>query len=270
MLTSILPAAVRNLWREYRDRSNSFYRLEYRARQPASAGRPFILFGDQSWTYAQVYEKALRYGAWLRQKLDVRPKDVVAVDMQNSDEFIFLCFGLWAVGAKPAFVNYNLTGEALTHCVRTAGASLMLVDPEVADNVDPGTRERLRDMRIEVLTPQLRADILATEPVRYPDDVRAGELGRDMCTLIYTSGTTGLPKGAIVSWSKMTLAGGFVGSWLGTQTSDIFYTVGGSCLLLLPSCPAFFSCSVPGGPPAHPSTHPSTRSFRQFLRASVR
>ncbi|KAG4217702.1 hypothetical protein PC116_g33818 [Phytophthora cactorum] len=167
---------------------------------------------------------ALRYGNWFKDRFGVKPKDIVAVDLQNSDHFIFICFGLWSIGAKPAYINYNLTGQPLVHCVNTANSVLMLVDPEVAANIDDDVREKLGDLQIEFLTEEVKADVLATKPVRPSDSLRSGEISKDIAILIYTSGTTGLPKAAIVSWKKMTLAGSFVGGFLGTKQSDVFYT----------------------------------------------
>ncbi|KAI0179061.1 acetyl-CoA synthetase-like protein, partial [Hypoxylon sp. FL1284] len=217
-------ASYRNVRRERNNRANTFYVLEEAAKNKSSRNRPFVLFQGHSWTYAQVYEMALRYGNWLQKTFSIKPNDVVALDFQNSDHFIFLCFGLWSIGAKPAFINYNLTGQALIHCVSTANSVLMLVDPEVAANVDESVREKLGDLRIELLMEEQKAEVLATDPVRPPDSLRDGQLARDLAILIYTSGTTGLPKAAIVSWAKMTTAGSFVGKWLGTKPSDIFYT----------------------------------------------
>ncbi|KAH9989107.1 acetyl-CoA synthetase-like protein [Xylariaceae sp. FL0662B] len=224
MLRAAFPTFFRNFSREWRDRCNTFYVLEQRATNKSSANRPFILYQDRSWTFAQVYEMALKYGTWLRQKYDIKARDIVAMSMQNSDDFVFLCFGLWSIGAKPAFINYNLTGEALAHCVNTAKAAMMLVDAEIAKNVDDVAREKMEGLRIEFLTDELKAEIVATDPVRPPDSLRTGEAATDMAILIYTSGTTGLPKAAIVPWGKLTLAGTFVGGWLGTTTSDVFYT----------------------------------------------
>ncbi|KAI0380326.1 acetyl-CoA synthetase-like protein [Hypomontagnella monticulosa] len=224
LLRGTIPALFQNVRRERKDRCNTFYVLEAAATNKSSRDRPFILYEDKSWSYAQVYEVALKYGNWLKTKFDVKPKDIVAIDVQNSDHFLFLCFGLWSIGAKPAFINYNLTSDALVHCVKTANSVLMLVDPEVAANVDNGVREKLGGLRIELLTDELRAEVFATEPVRPPDSLRSGQLAKDMAILIYTSGTTGLPKAAIVSWKKLTQAGTFVGSWLATKPSDVFYT----------------------------------------------
>ncbi|KAI1638330.1 AMP-binding enzyme [Biscogniauxia mediterranea] len=225
LFRGFIPAVFQNRYRESKDRSNAFYRLEQIATKKSSADRPFLLFQDRSWTYAQTYEAAMKYGNYLKAKFNLRPKDIVALDCPNSDHFVLLCFGLWSIGVKPAFINYNLTGDALSHCVNTAQAVLMLVDPDVAANVDDdGVRQKLGDLRIELLTPELITEVLATEPTRPPDSLRSGDLGHDMAILIYTSGTTGLPKAAIVSWSKLILGGMFAGGWLGTRTSDVFYT----------------------------------------------
>ncbi|KAI0106829.1 acetyl-CoA synthetase-like protein [Daldinia grandis] len=224
MLRGSLSAVFHIINRERKDRCSTFYTLEEAAKNKVTSNRPFIRFQDKSWTYAEVYEMALKYGDWFKTKFGVKSKDIVAVDLQNSDHFIFICFGLWAIGAKPAYINYNLTGQPLVHCVKTANSVLMLVDPEVAINVDDSVREKLGDLRIEFLTEEAKAEVLATEPVRPPDSLRSGEVSKDIAILIYTSGTTGLPKAAIVSWKKMTLAGSFVGSFLGTKTSDVFYT----------------------------------------------
>ncbi|KAI8623202.1 acetyl-CoA synthetase-like protein [Xylariaceae sp. FL1651] len=218
-----VPAMYRNSTRESKDRCNAFYRLEEIA-TGKSAGRVGILFEDRSWTYAQMYEAALKYGNYLKSRYNLKPKDIVALDLMNSDHFLLLCFGLWSIGVKPAFINYNLTGDPLCHCVNTAKSVLMLVDPDVAANVDEGVRQKLGDLRVEFVTEEFIAEAFAVEPVRPPNELRSGELGRDMAILIYTSGTTGLPKAAIVSWTKITTAGTFVGSWLKTQPSDILYT----------------------------------------------
>ncbi|KAI1463244.1 acetyl-CoA synthetase-like protein [Daldinia caldariorum] len=224
MLRGTIPAIYRVISRGRNDRCNIFYTLEDAAKNTATSNHPFILFQDKSWTYAEVYEMALRYGNWFKTKFGVKPKDIVAVDLQNSVHFIFISFGLWSIGAKPAYINYNLTDQPLIHCVKTANSVLMLVDPEVAVNIDDNVRESLGGLRIEYLTEEVKAEALAAEPARPSDSLRSGEAAKDIAILIYTSGTTGLPKAAIVSWKKLILAGSFIGGYLGTKQSDVFYT----------------------------------------------
>ncbi|KAI0126272.1 hypothetical protein BJ170DRAFT_400396 [Xylariales sp. AK1849] len=210
--------------REKRDRVNTFYKLESMATSKSTANNIYLMFEDKTWTYAQCYEMVMRYGNWLKTRYNLQKGDVVAMDMRNSDHYVMLCFGLWSIGVKPAFINYNLTGKALTHCVQAANAVMMLVDPDVQKNIDDDVRATLGDLRIDFLTSELLAEVLATKAERPPDSLRTGEVGRDMAILIYTSGTTGLPKAAIVSWGKLTLGGSFCAGWLNTRSSDIFYT----------------------------------------------
>ncbi|KAI1333895.1 acetyl-CoA synthetase-like protein [Xylariaceae sp. FL0016] len=224
VLRAIYPAVFRHTYREWKDHVNGFYLLEEVATKKSSANRTYLKFEDRSWTFAEVYEEAIKYGNYFKTKYNLKPKDIVAMDMPNSDHFVIMTYGLWSIGVKPAYINYNLTGEALRHCVKTASPALMIVNPDVAHNLDENVRRGLGDLTIEILTAELLAEASSTEPVRPPDHLRSGDVGRDMAILIYTSGTTGLPKAAIVSWSKMVLAGNFVGNWLGTRSSDIFYT----------------------------------------------
>lgn len=147
------------------------------------------------------------------------------MNLLNSDHFLLVTFGLWSIGAKPAYINYNLTGDALCHCVETANSVLMLVDPDVESNVNEEVRQKLGDLRIEFLNEEFISAAMNMDPVRPPNEVRSGEDGRDLAILIYTSGTTGLPKAAIVSWTKLITAPNFVGGWLHTPRSAILYTV---------------------------------------------
>ena len=225
LLRSAVPSALQLLVRSRRGRLNLFYTLEERATHKSSADRPFLLFEGRRYTYKQTYEQALRYGAWLRRRHGVRPRDIVAMDFQNSELFVFLWFGLWSIGARPAFINYNLTGHALVHCVQAATTRLMVVDPAVAAKVDDATRKQLPDVKVVILTPQIQAEIAEAKPVRAPDVDRSGEKSQEMAMLIYTSGTTGLPKPAIVSYAKCIIGSNYTSRWIRRTPDSVMYTV---------------------------------------------
>jgi acyl-CoA synthetase (AMP-forming)/AMP-acid ligase II len=224
LLRGAFMATRRSTQREKHDKVSTFYILEDRATTKATADHIYLMFEDRTWTYAQSYEMALRYGNWFKTKYGVKKGDVVAMNFQNSDHFILICFGLWSIGAKPAFINYNLTGKALTHCVKAVDAVLMLVDPEIDQNLDEDVRASLAGLPIDFLTGEIIAEVHASSSERPPDSLRCGELPRDTAVLIFTSGTTGLPKAAIVAWLKLTVAGSFATGWLATKPNDIFYT----------------------------------------------
>lgn len=229
---SAFKARIAMAMREKKDHLNMFYKLEEYARGKR-ADNTFLIFEGRQWTYKETYEIVLKYGTWLKNTCNVKSKDIVAMDFMNSEKFVFLWFGLWSIGAKPAFVNYNLTGAALSHCVKVSTTSLTFIDTEIQENFTQELRDELPTVDFKILTPELEAEILSTKGIREPDSSRTETLAQNIAALIYTSGTTGLPKPAIVSWAKVNVGTVLVGSWMSFKQSDIFYTVRtSSCFLL--------------------------------------
>ncbi|KAK0750112.1 hypothetical protein B0T18DRAFT_479882 [Schizothecium vesticola] len=189
MLNSIMPTVTRSAW----------WKLL------------FLRFEDKVYTYAQAYDNVLRYSVWLKEHHGIKKEELVALDFQNTDTLVFLLFAVWSLGAIPALINYNLSGSPLAHCVQRPGARLVLVDPVVAAN-------------FEVVTPALESQMLRSESIRPPDDQREDAMPDDMGALVFTSGTTGLPKAAIVSWAKTVIVGGFAARFIGTRSTDVYYT----------------------------------------------
>lgn len=212
------------LRRERGDSFNLFKDLEYFAHELSTRSKAFIWFQGTPHTYEQVYNAVLRYGTWMRQQYNVGKNQVVAINFENSLEFIYVWFGLWSIGAKPAFINHNVAGSPLAHCIRTSTAKLCLYDPLQSDNME-GIKSDLEDVQLVELSEHVKQEIMRMEPVRLPDEARKGERSRDMAILIYTSGTTGLPKPAVVSWRKA--IGAAMGpNWMSEiSRDDIMYSV---------------------------------------------
>lgn len=224
---SILFGSILRLVRSVRaNKTNAFYVLEAHATNPKSANRTFLLFEDKAWTYAETYTMALRYGTYLKQVHGVKEKDVVALDCQNSDLFVFCWFGLWSIGATPAFINHHLTAKPLAHSLRSSTAKLVLVDPHVQDTLTEEVRAEVpSNVDFIILDSDLRRKIESMpDPVRYPDSVRSVERYVGMAILIYTSGTTGLPKPAVVSWAKIYTAAYMTGYGTNLTPNDVYYT----------------------------------------------
>lgn len=224
-----------------RDRLNFFYIVERHATTKSSASRPFLMFQGHTWTYKEFYDVILQYGTWLKKTYAISKGEVVAIDFMNSPTFLFLWFGLWSIGAQPAFINYNLTAEPLLHTIRTSTARVVLVEEEIWPKFTQKELDALASQNVEVVrfNAAIQKQVANTVGIREPDEVRAGVNGADMATLIYTSGTTGLPKAAIVSWRKFWLAS-FMTLWASMKTTDRFYT----CMPLYHSS-ATVLCTIP-------------------------
>ncbi|KAF2402729.1 fatty acid transporter, variant, partial [Trichodelitschia bisporula] len=247
MLSVFLRTTLAGVFLEKKDRVSAFYTLEKWATDPKTADKDFLLFAGKSWSYKAAYEQALKHGAWVGKRFGIKKNEVVAMDFVNSETFLWTWFGLWAIGAKPAFVNYNLADRPLLHCIRTSGARVVLVDTQVKDKYSGETLSALSDpafrtdgggVEVALFTPEVKAEIAGTPPTRAPDAARSGQLGKDMAILIYTSGTTGLPKPAVVSWAKAALAPSFVAGWMPIRADDIMYT----CMPLYHSSAALLAC----------------------------
>ena len=225
MLGGILKGVAGIVYGGWADRLNLFYALEAHATSASHADKPLLLFDGERYTYRELYDGVLRHGAYLRDRLGIRPGDVVALDFQNSDTFLLLWWGLWSIGAKPAFINFNLTSMPLAHCVKSSTAKVCLVDPAVASHFeDELVRRETAGIDIVVFDEDRQGAARTSEAVRQPDSDRADQTTGSMGILIFTSGTTGLPKAAIVSWAKLIVSSKFSVNFLG-RGDDVMYTV---------------------------------------------
>jgi len=233
-----LAVQIRQYRLEKADRVNPFYWLEESAASSTTGPRDFLWFEGRSYTYKEVLDIVLRYAHWLKLEHQIASGDVVAIDCMNSPEFVFTTFALWSLGAKPAFINYNLSGDPLVHCIRTSNARVVLAQEAIANHFTPEVKERLFStsfrqdgggaVEISVLSGHLADKISMLSPHREPDSARSGagyNEGFDkMGALIFTSGTTGLPKPAVVSWAKYTQTGPLMQHWGGLNKDDILFT----------------------------------------------
>jgi acyl-CoA synthetase (AMP-forming)/AMP-acid ligase II len=225
--------------RERADRINSFYILEGHANNPKVADKTFIIYDGQAWTFRQTYETVLRYAGWLHSTHKVTKGEFVAINMMNSAQMLFTIMAVWSLGAVPALINYNLTGDGFTHSVKSASARVLITEPEIeSKTLDEATRAVLLSptfrnnsfpLEIAVLDEGLLKSLNYFPPYRAPDSVRSGLQGRSPQVLIFTSGTTGLPKPALVTWERTQASSDTVYRWLGlrnvtTANPDRYYT----------------------------------------------
>jgi fatty-acyl-CoA synthase len=164
--------------------------------QPAPALGPL--------TYRQVGEHARAQAARL-DELGVGPGERVAVVSQNAARLLVSLFGVSGSGRICVPVNFRLQAEEIRYIIEHCGASMLLVDPELADalaTVEVPHRVVLGGDDGELYR-------FGAEPRPWAPDEDA------TATVNYTRGTTARPKGVQMThrmlWTNATTFGWHAG-----------------------------------------------------------
>lgn len=141
--------------------------------------------------------------------------------------------GLAKLGCPVAWINPHSRGMPLLHSVRSSGASVLIVDPDLQENLEEVLPKLLAEnIRCFYLghsspTPGVEAlgaalDAAPSDPV--PAKLRANIKWKSPAIFIYTSGTTGLPKPAILSHERVIQMSNVL-SFCGRTADDVVYNV---------------------------------------------
>lgn len=193
----------------------------------------FLAYERKEWTYKEAVLEANKWANYFL-SLDIQKGEVVAVDFTNKPSFIWIMLGLWAIGAVPALINFNLNENSLFHCVSISKARYLVFDEEVDANVQT-IKDQLIAASLQPICIQngpgstwaqnvSLADI-ASQPTSQPPSSRRKNVKlSDFAALIYTSGSTGLPKAAIVKWQKFAQGTLTTGHVIGIRPEDRYYS----------------------------------------------
>ena len=77
---------------------------------------------------------------FLNSRQGIRHGDTVALFVDNRLEFIALWLGLARIGALSALLNFNLTKDALVHCIKVSEAKSVVF----VGRLKPGKKQKLR------------------------------------------------------------------------------------------------------------------------------
>ncbi|KAG0260588.1 hypothetical protein BG011_001806 [Mortierella polycephala] len=212
---------------ERNDTINISYRFEEICQKHPN--REALVFEGKSYTFQEIQRESNRFGNWLLSK-GIKRGDIVSLFMQNKPEFLFCWLGLNKIGATGAFINHNLAGKPLTHSLRTATSSVLIMDAEIPTAIE-GVLDEIIDMGYTLYSyggPQqypfaTPIDLSQVSDVALPKSLRRKTTANDIAMLIYTSGTTGLPKAGRFSHSRANLAGLFWSSFYHFNEKDRLY-----------------------------------------------
>ncbi|XP_070539234.1 long-chain fatty acid transport protein 6-like [Ptychodera flava] len=175
------------------------------ARHPYKA---FIIYENTIYTYGDIDRMSNRFANFVRQQ-GLNSGDSIAMLMHNEPAFMWMYFGFAKLGISCAFINYNLRGESITHCLDVCGAKLMVVGQgselqQAAQDVSTQIRERNVDIwsfhgDSQGFFRDVRDEIMQSPDDPIPKEARGVHDENSISTFIFTSGTTGHPKASKIS-----------------------------------------------------------------------
>ncbi|MBK9180605.1 MAG: AMP-binding protein [Acidimicrobiales bacterium] len=163
-------------------------------------------------TWRRVAELARAQAAGL-DALGVGPGERVAVVSHNAARLLVGLFGVSAFGRIIVPVNFRLNAEEVAYILEHSGASVLLVDPELDEQLAGVTAPHRFVIGAESDEVLYRT---GAEPVPWEPDEDA------TASINYTSGTTARPKGVQLTHRNLWVNAATFGWQLGVSDRDVY------------------------------------------------
>ncbi len=160
--------------------------------------------------------------------LDIKKGDVVAVQLFNSPEFVYVLFGLLKIGAVIVPMNIHYTSTECAYIMNKCGAGCLLIEESflaIHEKIEGlNVRHRILARTSRAVDGYLN---LFSGMSRQPHELKEKrELSPDdLAEILFTSGTTSMPKGAMFTHYNLLYAGRFHANQIGLTRDDRFFTV---------------------------------------------
>lgn len=168
--------------------------------------RTAIFYKDNEYTYADLRNRAYKFGAGLK-NLDVEKGSTVAIYMTNSPDWAAAYHGSMMAGCKVTGISPLFSSRELKYQLNDSEADVIALDEgfypvlmEIFDDVDLNevivTGEDGVEMEGDF---QTMSKLLSGKSKRPDVNIEPDEIA----VLQYTGGTTGLPKGCMLTYKNL-------------------------------------------------------------------
>ncbi|XP_038072811.1 very long-chain acyl-CoA synthetase-like [Patiria miniata] len=179
-----------------------------------------VLYKGEEHTYGDLDRQANQLANFVQRSAVAAPMETVAIFMLNEPMFVVSWLAFSKLGLRIAFLNYNLRGNVLLHCIKACNVKAIACgkDPDLLGALG-AIKPELDALGIVVWVlgrPEVRNPTLShglnfvdighecTDPV--PQSLRRHLASRDTALYIFTSGTTGVPKPARITHYRMVVS----------------------------------------------------------------
>ncbi|XP_077988218.1 long-chain fatty acid transport protein 2-like [Glandiceps talaboti] len=170
--------------------------------------KPFVIYNNTIHTYKDIDIMSNKFANYVRAQ-GLKLGDTAAILMYNEPAFLWVYFGFAKLGISVALINYNLRGDAITHCMDVCNAKILVLanDNELAiATKEVNNQLQVRNIDVWIVGENTQGcftdvskEVNQTTDKPIPRETRNALSETDKSVFIFTSGTTGLPKAAIIS-----------------------------------------------------------------------
>ncbi|TXS95349.1 AMP-binding protein [Parahaliea maris] len=196
--------------------------------QAAAIGdQPFLLYGEQRFSYAQANDRVNALAAGLARR-GLVAGERVAFYMDSTPDVIFLALAANKLGAVWVPINSDYKGDWLSDSIARSRPTLLVTDSQHAERVAT-VRDSLGSLAIACLGECTH--LPAAEPLSSLYEEGAGEpdmsgyQSGDTCAVLWTSGTTGRSKGVMQSHNVWFNAVISANNQFGIAPGDVVFSV---------------------------------------------
>ena len=181
----------------------------------ANPDRPAIVWGERSWTYAELTERTRRFANALADRgygaRHERPslaghesgQDHVALYLHNGNEYLEAMIGAFKARCAPFNVNYRYVAEELRYLLENSQAKVVVFHSAFAPVLQE-VLPHLPSVQLLIQVPDDSGNEVLADAVEYEHLLAASSPERpdlawspDDLYILYTGGTTGMPKGVL-------------------------------------------------------------------------
>jgi fatty-acyl-CoA synthase len=191
--------------------------LERNASDDATRSRPALMFGEDSWTHAELLEESRRTAAMLASRLDASRPPHVGVLLDNTPEYVFALYGAGMLGATVVGLNHTRRDEHLAADIAHTDVQFIVTEERHLPLLEPALRHVELPGGV-IFGEALSAALDEAPPVTLPDcDAQT------LWTLLFTSGTAGAPKAVRCTQHRLLTTGNRMSTMLELGHDDAGY-----------------------------------------------